>query len=696
MNREQHQKVTPRHLKRTALLYVRQSTMRQVFENTESTKRQYALRDRAVALGWPRDEIVVVDGDLGHTATAAGDREGFERVVTEVGMGRVGIVLGLEVSRLARNSSDWHRLLEICALADTLILDEDGVYNPKEFNDRLLLGLKGQMSEAEIYVMKARLHGGILSKALRGELQVGLPTGLVYDTQKKVQLDPDKQVQEAVSFLFTTFERRGSATATMKVFRKNEVLFPRRVRIGPRKGELIWEPLHHQRVLQVLHNPRYAGAFVWGRRKGRRLPNGHTAVEFVAPDEWISLVPGAHAGYITWQQYQANQQRLLENAKAHGDDRRQSPPREGPALLQGLLLCGRCGDRMNVRYSVRANGQQVPLYLCDRDRTRVGARTCQSIPGASLDEAIGALLVEMVTPLTLEVALTVQDEIQSHLAEASRLRRMQVERAQYEADLARQRFMNVDPNHRLVADGLEADWNAKLRALQGAQERCDREQATDRALLTAEQRAQVLVLATDFPRLWRNPQTPARERKRMIRLLIEDVTVNRDEVITAHVRFRGGSTRTLTLPIPLRAWELKKTSSAVMAEVDTLLESHTPGRIATILNQNGHRSGDGRLFTRKMVVDLVKDNELLKSRYDDCAIRDSSRKRRWPRDLALRRIRFGHGLDTACSVRTRIRTEANACTNHRENIRQGKCKVISLPTGACTSSFMARTEEDAV
>ena len=616
MNREQHQKITPQHLKRAALLYVRQSTMRQVFENTESTKRQYALRDRAVALGWPRDEIVVVDGDLGHTATAAGDREGFERVVTEVGMGRVGIVLGLEVSRLARNSSDWHRLLEICALADTLILDEDGVYNPKEFNDRLLLGLKGQMSEAEIYVMKARLHGGILSKALRGELQVPLPTGLVYDTQNRVQLDPDKQVQESFTFLFTTFERTGSATATMKAFRSNELLFPRRVRKGPQKGGLIWEPLHHQRVLQVVHNPRYAGAFVWGRRKGRRLPNGHTAVKFLAQDEWISLVPGAHAGYITWKQYQANQQRLLENAKAHGDDRRQSPPREGPALLQGLVLCGRCGDRMNVRYSMHHDGQQVPTYLCDRDHTQVGARTCQSLPGASLDEAIGTLLVEMVTPLALEVALSVQDEIQSHLAEASRLRKMQVERAQYEADLARQRFMNVDPNHRLVADGLEADWNAKLRALQDAQERCNRENAADRAPITAEQRARVLALATDFPRLWRDPQTPPRERKRMIRLLIEDVTVNRGEVITAHVRFRGGSTRTLTLPIPLRAWELKKTSPAVMAEVDALLESHTPGRIATILNQKGHRSGDGKLFTRKMVFDLVKDNEALKSRYE--------------------------------------------------------------------------------
>jgi DNA invertase Pin-like site-specific DNA recombinase len=616
MNREQHQKVTPRHLKRAALLYVRQSTMRQVFENTESTKRQYALRDRAVALGWPRDEIVVVDGDLGHTATAAGDREGFERVVTEVGMGRVGMVLGLEVSRLARNSSDWHRLLEICALTETLILDEDGVYDPAHFNDRLLLGLKGQMSEAEIYVMKARLHGGILSKAVRGELQVPLPTGLVYDTQLKVQLDPDKQVQESVTFLFTTFDRTGSATATMKAFRTNEVLFPRRVRKGPQKGALIWEPLHHQRVLQVLHNPRYAGAFVWGRRKERRLPNGHTAVKFVAPDEWISLVPDAHAGYITWTQYQANQRRLLENAKAQGDDRRQSPPREGPALLQGLLLCGRCGDRMNVRYAMRRGGQQVPLYLCDRDRTRVGARTCQSIPGASLDAAIGALLVEMVTPLTLEVALTVQDEIQSRLADASRLRTMQVERAQYEADLARQRFMHVDPNHRLVADGLEADWNAKLRALHDAQERCDREHAADRAPLTEEQRARVLALAVDFPKLWRDPKTPPRERKRLTRFLIEDVTVTREDTITAHVRFRGGSTRTLTLPIPLRAWELTKTSSAVRAEVDTLLESHTPGRIATILNQHGHRSGNGRPFTRKMIVDLVKDNDAFTSRSD--------------------------------------------------------------------------------
>jgi DNA invertase Pin-like site-specific DNA recombinase len=615
MNQEQHQKVTASHLKRSALLYVRQSTMRQVFENTESTKRQYALRDRAVALGWPVEEIVVVDGDLGQTATSAGDREGFERVVTEVGMGRVGIVLGLEVSRLARNSSDWHRLLEICALADTLILDEDGVYNPKTFNDRLLLGLKGQMSEAEIYVMKARLHGGALSKALRGELLIPLPTGLIYDSQKNVQLDPDKQVQESLNFLFTTFDRTGTATAVMKEFYKGELLFPRRVKKGPQKGELIWEDITTQRVLQVLHNPRYAGAFAWGRRKERKLPDGRTYTEHVSQDEWISLIPGAHDGYITWKQYEDNQARLIENAKAHGDDRRKSPPREGPALLQGLLLCGRCGKRMSTRYYVRADGKKKPYYLCDRERAQRNAPSCQVVPGGNLDEEIGELLVEMVTPISLEVALTVQSEIQSSLEKADQLRNRQVERARYEADVARQRFMNVDPNNRLVADTLEAEWNTKLRELQEAQEKCEREQEADRAALTEEQRVRVMALASDFPKLWRDPKTPQRERKRMARLLIEDVTIIRDDKITAHVRFRGGSKRTLTLPVPLRYWEEKKTSPEVVAEVDKLLDSHTPAAVAEILNKKGCHSGHGKAFTRQMIVDLVRANESIKSRY---------------------------------------------------------------------------------
>ncbi len=278
---ETHQKVTAAHLRRNAYLYVRQSTLRQVVENAESGKRQYALRQRAVALGWPTERIVVIDSDQGHSGASAADREGFRRLVAEVGMGHAGIVLGLEVSRLARNSTDWHRLLEICALTDTLILDEDGLYDPAAFNDRLLLGLKGTMSEAELHVLRSRLRGGILSKARRGELPMPLPVGLCCDPDGNVVLDPDREVQGAVSHLFATFRRTGSARATVKAFSGEGLSFPRRVRTGPRKGELHWGPLRHYRVLQVLHNPRYAGAFVFGRRRERRLPDGRLTHELL-------------------------------------------------------------------------------------------------------------------------------------------------------------------------------------------------------------------------------------------------------------------------------------------------------------------------------------------------------------------------------------------------------------------------------
>ena len=332
-----------------AYLYVRQSTVRQVFENTESTRRQYALRERAVALGWPIERVIVIDSDLGKSGASSTDREGFQKLVGEVGMGRAGIVLGLEVSRLARNSTDWHRLLEICALSDTLILDEDGVYNPSDFNDRLLLGLKGTMSEAELHVMRARLRGGILNQARRGALKMALPVGLVYDPADHVVLDPDGQVQQSIVHLFETFERTGSASATVKHFREQGLRFPRRPRRGPHKGELLWEALRHWRVLRVLHNPRYAGAFVFGRTRTHKRPGGNIKLEWLPREEWMVLLADAHPGYIAWEQFEVNQRRLRDNAQAHGAQRRKSPPREGPALLQGLAVCGVCGQRMTVR-----------------------------------------------------------------------------------------------------------------------------------------------------------------------------------------------------------------------------------------------------------------------------------------------------------------------------------------------------------
>jgi DNA invertase Pin-like site-specific DNA recombinase len=614
MNQETQQKVKTTHLKRNAYLYIRQSTLRQVFENSESTKRQYDLRRRAIALGWPEDRIIVIDNDLGQSGASAADREGFQRLVTEVSLGRAGIVLGLEVSRLARNNTDWHRLLEICALTDTLILDEDGIYDPSHFNDRLLLGLKGTMSEAELHVLRARLQGGIRNKARRGELMIKPPVGLVYSPEDVLVLDPDKQVQQSLRLLFETFRRTGSASATVKAFSKQGLLFPRRVLGGPQRGDLVWGALGHCQVLRILHNPRYAGAFVFGRHHSRKTVDGHSRIVPVPREEWDTLILGAHAGYLCWEDYEQNQKRLHESAQAIGSDRRKSPAREGPALLQGLILCGRCGDRMTVRYHVR-HGRLCPDYVCQREGIEQAQPVCQHVPGSGIDEAIGALLIEAVSPVALEVALTVQQELQSRLEEADSLRLKQVERAQYEADLARRRYMRVEPEHRLVADSLEAEWNSKLRALAETQQERERHRQQDRQALSDQQRAAILALAADFPRLWRDPNTPDRERKRMTRLLLEDVTLLRADTIILQIRFKGGATRTLTVPIPLNAWQQRATSPEVVKQIDRLLEDNTDGQIAAILNEHGIRSGEGNRFSRTIVARIRRDYSLA-PRYD--------------------------------------------------------------------------------
>jgi DNA invertase Pin-like site-specific DNA recombinase len=613
MTGDAHQKVNAGHLKRNAYLYVRQSTLRQVFENTESTKRQYGLRQYAVALGWPVERIVVIDNDLGQSGASAVDREGFQQLVTEVGLGKAGIVLGLEVSRLARNSTDWHRLLEICALTDTLILDEDGIYDPSHFNDRLLLGLKGTMSEAELHVLRARLQGGILNKARRGELESPLPVGFLYNAQHQTVLDPDQQVQESLRFFFDTFRRTGSACAVVKAFRRKGLLFPRRLKKGPHKGDLVWAELPHSRTLHLLHNPRYAGAFVYGRSRTRLNPDGRTSYTKLPREQWV-LLKNAHPGYITWEQYEENQQRLWENAQAIGVDRRKSPPREGPALLQGLVVCGVCGSRMTVRYHTR-QGRILPDYVCQRDGVEHLVSICQHVVGGPIDKAVGQLLVESVTPLALEVTLAVQQELQARLDEVDKLRRKQVERARYEADLAQRRYLHVDPANRLVADSLEADWNEKLRLLNEAQERYEQQRRQDRAVMDEQQRARIAALASDFPRLWHDPKTPDRERKRMVRLLLEDVTLIRQDHITVHVRFKGGATKTLTLPRPLTAWELRRTPSEVVREIDRLMDDHTDKQIVGILNARGTLSGESRTFSRRIVARLRRAYQL-KPRYD--------------------------------------------------------------------------------
>ncbi len=599
---ENPQKVTDSHLQRNAYLYIRQSTLRQVSENTESTKRQYALRQRAISLGWSVERLIVIDCDQGRSG-ALENREGFQKLVGEVGMGRAGIVLGLEVSRLARNSVDWHRLLQICSLTDTLILDEDGLYDPSDFNDRLILGLKGTFSEAELHLIKSRMRGGIINKARRGELKMHMPVGLTYDNHQRVMLDPDQQVQKSIYHLFNLYEQTGSAVSVVRLFREQGLLFPRRLRSGPEKGRLIWGPLVHSRVLQILHNPWYAGAFVFGRTKTRKKPGGKNEMKKLPQDQWHTLIPDAHQGYITWQQYQENQRRLCECAQAHGIDRKKSPAGQGPALLQGLVICGICGKRMTVRYHSR-QGHLEPDYMCQKYGIEHGQRFCQIILGRWIDKAVGELLLEMVTPMTMEIAWAVEKELQARMEEADQLRKQNVERARYEADMAKIRYMQADPYNRLVASELESDWNAKIRILNEVQQQYEHQRQADQLILDEQVKDKVMALSTDFPKLWNDPKTSNKDRKRVVRLLIEDVTLVKTKEIKAHVRFRGGANRTLTLPLAKDAGELRKTSQEIVAEIDRLLDSHTDEQTSQELNKKGYKTGTGLSFTRLLVANV--------------------------------------------------------------------------------------------
>ena len=436
-------KLKTTHLSRNAYLYIRQSTLRQVYENAESTKRQYALKKKAAALGWSDDSIITIDSDLGQSGTSSEDRQGFKKLVAEVGMGHAGIVISIEVSRLSRNSSDWLRLLEICAITDTLIIDEDGIYDVNDFNDRLLLGLKGTMSEAEMHFLQARMRGGTISKAKRGELKRALPAGYVYDSYDKIVMDPDTSVQNTINLLFKTFKRTGSACATVRQFNRQDLKIPKRLLCGPRKGDLVWNPLEHSRTLRILNNPIYAGIYYYGRQQIKNTVNGKRSLNMPV-DDWHVYMPDAHPGYITANQFGQNLKKLKDNCCAYGEDRKKSPPRERPALLQGIVVCGKCGKRMSVRYQKNCS-KLVPIYMCIKDYIKSGKKVCQTVMGEKIDEEIGGLLLEMLNPLAIKAAIKVEDELKKRKIETDSFHRQQVERAQYEAEIARKRYMLVDP-----------------------------------------------------------------------------------------------------------------------------------------------------------------------------------------------------------------------------------------------------------
>jgi DNA invertase Pin-like site-specific DNA recombinase len=654
MSTDQHQKVTATHLARDAFLYVRQSSLRQVFENTESTKRQYALRDRAVALGWPTERIHIIDRDLGLSGASAEQRDGFQHLMAELANGHAGIVLGLEVSRLARNNADWHRLLEVAALTATLICDEDGVYDPAHFNDRLLLGLKGTMSEAELHVLKARLQGGIRNKARRGELEMPLPIGLVYHPDGSVVLDPDQQIRAALQLLFETFRQCASATATVKRFRREGWLFPCRIRRGIGKGDLHWVALEHWRIVDILHNPRYAGAFAYGRtRQVYRVGRKHNAVQ-VKREDWQVLIREAHAGYIDWDEFERNQITLKQNVAAFSSSIRGSVPREGVGLLQGRVVCGLCGARMRVRYQ-EVGGKLEPYYLCTEDVVRRAGKACQSVRGRAIDEAISALLLDCVAPAAIEVALAVEDEIGGRIEQANAQRTKQLVRARYDAELARRRYLSVDPANRLVADALESAWNERLRELDSLAQEYDRQKQADQRLLGEDARARIRALAENFPQVWHDARIAPIERKRMVGLLIEDVTLVKADRITINIRFRGGRTTSLQIDKPKPIALIRKTLPEVVTKVDEWLETCTDRQVADRLNEQGYKNWKGQSFTHKKVI-VIRNAYHLKSRFERLRERGmltanelavqlgvcSASIYHWGRDGILREHRYGN------------------------------------------------------
>src|SRR4051794_23940110 len=408
-----HPKIRPEHLDRHALIYVRQSTPMQVRDNIASTARQYDLARCADRFGWPKEHIQVIDQDQGHSGASSLGRDGFQYLMAEVCLGHVGAVLSLEASRLARSNSDWCRLIEICSLTDTLVIDEDGVYDPTQYNDRLLLGIKGTMSEAELHWIRSRLLGGKQEKARAGQLRFRPPTGLVHDPAGQLVLDPDEQVQHAIRLVFDTFERVGAALGVVQYFAENHLRIPTRHYGRARNGQLTWRPLDHGRILAILHNPAYAGTYVYGRTKTRNavLPGEEPRVKGrtrrVAAEDWPHVLHDHHPAYVTWDQFQKNQQQLIDNCTSHHQDHR-GAIREGAALLQGLAMCGRCGRRMTIRYM---NDGKIPLYECSRLHNAFGEKVCQSLRGDRIDAAVSAAFLEAMQPAELEVSMAAIDQI---------------------------------------------------------------------------------------------------------------------------------------------------------------------------------------------------------------------------------------------------------------------------------------------
>lgn len=593
--------IAPSHLERNAYVYIRQSTLQQVLRNKESTERQYALAQRACELGWSKEQVLVVDDDLGCSGKTAQGRIGFQRLVSEVGLGRAGAVIGIEVSRLARSCSDWHRLIELCTLGDSLIIDEDGIYDPRHFNDRLLLGLKGTMSEAELHFLRSRLWGGKLNKAQKGELVFCLPVGLAYSPTLDIILNPNQQIQHAFFTLFRKFDELESAWKVVAYFRDHKLLFPSRQHSGVMDSETLWVPLSHGRVLGALHNPLYAGAYAFGRRTERHAPLGPKST-LVPMEKWHVLIKDHFAGYISWEQFLRHQQMLRNNQTNYAALNLRGVARAGAALLQGIVLCGRCGRRMTIRY--KDNGRQCLVYLCEASRRFFTGNTCQAVKGWLVDEAVGQAFLKAVQPTRLKVALKAFEKIEENRKLLLRQWELQIEKARFEAERAARQFQAVEPENRLVARTLESQWNAKLAVLEKLQQDFQAEMNKAPLTLNAAQRDQITALAQDLPAIWQAPSTSHDDKKRLVRVLIQDVTLTRQKetsTVRMQIHWKTGATSEIVREHPRPYQQDVQTSTTVVDFVREKAATLPDRDIAQELNHLRLTSGHGRKFHEGMI-----------------------------------------------------------------------------------------------
>ena len=600
------ERLTPARRAKLAYIYVRQSSATQVKQHQESTELQYRLADRAVDLGWPRERVQVIDEDLGKSGAGHADRQGFQRLIAEIGLGNAGLVISLDASRLARNNRDWHQLLELCSVFGVIIADGERLYDPSAYHDRLLLGLSGIMSEAELHQIRIRLHQGELQKAARGELRTPLPGGLIHDRAGHIIFNPDEEVQARIRLVFVKFQELQSARSVMIYLRANALLLPVRPLLGPAPQELVWREASASRVRYILQNPAYAGAYVYGRRSvqhTRHGTGGRPGSVKVPLGEWKVCLLAAHPGYISWEEFMANQRRLSDNVNGSKLGHR-GVPRKGAALLQGIAVCGRCGRRMSVRYS--GPHSDYPVYCCRADKDQTATSLCQEVRALPVDDVVAEILLEALEPDQIKIAIAAVDKMTEDVRQLEQQWSLRRERARYEAERARRQYDAVEPENRLVARSLERAWEDRLRAADAVEQDYREWRQRDPVVLKAEDYKALEAIARDLPVLWRAPTTRPQERKQILRLIIQEVQLDqkrsRGQVVIKIV-WQTGAVSEHRMQRRVHSYNDDYADLEYLRERITQLnaEGLMDKQVAAILNEEGILSASRRPFTYQNV-----------------------------------------------------------------------------------------------